>query len=341
MGYQEYKDRLLEFTQKQDLEWEIYLHAFRVKNPEPVIEQPERKTAKLQPTEVSVKFWLALFTACAAVGVSGMRVFDRFYQTSFVTSQNSTFATFEALFGVIAVNVGIIALSFAVAYTKRKMSENSMLFALVTAVTISLVAGLGQGFAGLKLNTVLTYFDWVLAVVLAAVTAIEYFSGDMLGVEWWSYKHEQFTNRTNYENEQRTLNEQYELELRTNEQKYEHEHKEWLRTAKSQFGLWKANYEQWHKANYRTERTNSEQDNEPRPVRTNKPRTESTNSSFVRDILEQHYEQTNELMSFSELMRTITNKANMTNEQAAEFANSKKGYISEIRSKWAKERGLK
>ena len=209
MNFQKYKGILEDFGKKREIEFEVFLKDYSERNPPPI-------NKNVYP---SIKFWLALFCGISAVGASGLRVYDRFFQVAQTSGAGLTISTLEAMFGVGAINIAIVAMSFAVAYIKRRMSDKSLMAGLITAVGISLIAGLGQSFAGLGMAQVM----WVLAIALSALTALEYLSGDLMGVEWVLF----------------------ETEKKSSKELYEKEKKIWLTHARANIGAWKSQLVAW------------------------------------------------------------------------------------------------
>jgi hypothetical protein len=306
MNFADYKDKLDEFVNKGTAEFEAFLEYWRDKNPEPV-----KRTAQF-----SILFWLAVVAATSAATVSGFRIFDRFYQVAFVTSGNVTFSTLEALFGIGAVNVTLIALSFGFAYQKRKHNQSSLIVGLCVAVAISFIAGLGQSFQGLGMKDIVSGFDWILAVALAFVTALEYLSGDLAGVEYVRYEDEKLVC----------------------EREYRDEHKKWLAAAKGQFGLFMANFKKF-----------SEQDTGSREVseQPSRSRQVSVNKEDIIAVLEKHYEQNKMYLGVSDVTRELAcslyklDMNNLTDEDEQKvraFTQSKKGNVSQVRNNWIAEK---
>lgn len=327
LNFAEYKDKLEAFVSKQDVEWQYFLKAWSEKNP-----IPEMKHIVLQEVEISPKFWMALVTAIAAVATSGFRIFDRLYQVAYNANPEGWVQVPEAVSGVVAVNVGLVALAFAVAYTNKKMSEDSMNIALWVCVGISAIAGLGQAVKGLNIEWAVSSIDVVLAFAISAITAIEYLSGDMLGVEFYLWQ-----------KEKQNAKETYRKELEEAEQEYEQEHKQWLSSAKAQFGAWKIQFENWNKQN--------SSDNPPTPVppqpkeqKQTNGRTVRPNSDFTRtlnELMEYEKRTSGKVLTFAELSRKLAElfvEQNIPEQERdvlmREFVQKKKSRISELRTRW-------
>jgi len=82
-------------------------------------------------------------------------------------------------------------------------------------------------------------FDWVLAISLAGITALEWVSGDMMGVEMVQFEKLRKDAQDNFKRES-----QFEKE------RYDSEYKLWLSNARKNMGLWKIQYEKWNENNY-------------------------------------------------------------------------------------------
>ena len=201
------RENVKDYLEKEDVEFNGSLQEYARKNPEP-------KKPIVLP---SLIFWFGLISAIAAMGTSGLRVFDRFYQVALLSGGAIWLANLEAIFGVIAVNFTLLAMAFFIAYKKGRIDNGPTTIALIISVFISLTAGLGQSFFGLKMTQATSAFDWVLAFALGGgITGLEYFSGSLLGIEYNLYV---------YDKEEK-------LKL------FKEEHKLWLKGARGQFGGW-------------------------------------------------------------------------------------------------------
>jgi hypothetical protein len=303
------RESVKDYLEKEDIEFNGSLQEYSHKNPEP-------KKPTIFP---SLIFWFGLICAIAAMGTSGLRVFDRFYQVAMLSGGAIWLANLEAIFGVVAVNFTLLSMAFFIAYKNRKMDNKAILIALVISVFISLTSGLGQSFYGLKMTEATGFFDWVLAFALGAgITGLEYFSGSLLGIEYNIYVYEK------------------EEKLRA----FREEHKLWLKGARGQFGGWVSRF-------HRFAGDDSEEgtdDNFPAPyVPANKPRS-SPNTDAIVNIIEQHYRETNELMRVTDIAKELSKQSIANGElspnDVERFIAVKKGNISSIRKQWAKENNI-
>lgn len=339
MEFDQYKNRLQEFTKKQDTEWEIYLDQFRVANPEPTLRVVVYRDVQKQVVVLGIKFWLALLSGIGALALSGFRVSERFFTVAGGLGANPLFSYGEAISAVLAVNVTIFALAIAYAYTTGKMSENSQWLGLGTAIFISAVAGLGQAFSGLGTEWVgfVSVFDLVLAFVLGiGATSLEYFSGDLLGVELVRYYVEKKQIEDKYRAELNKAKLDYLEQTRQAELEFSEQHKNWVRTAKSQFGIWKTNFAKWNQI------TEAERTQAPKSIR---PRKEGSFADQVRSVLNDNYQNNQTVLSFAELSSGLAQfyaeqqGISEQNQEAfvREFVFKKKAQISELRTNWIKE----
>lgn len=344
MEFSQYQDRLREFTQKKDTEWEIYLDEFRKINPEPVLREVEQKVAVKPNVQINIKFWLALAAGLGALALSAFRVAERFFSVAggYNEKINGFFSYGEAISAVLAVNVTIFALAIAYAYTTGKMSENSQTWGLGTAITISAVAGLGQAFKGLGADWsgFVSVFDLVLAFVLGVgATALEYFSGDLLGVELVRFNSEKQNAWERYHAEQKQNETEYTEQVQLASSEFTEQHKAWVRLAKQQFGLWMAQFGKWNEQveKERSVRSNLEPNN--RTVRSR----EGTFSELVRSTMHTAYQENNLVLPFSLLGTKLTEQLAMSGyseQDATELVRKKKSQISELRTRWMQENNL-
>ncbi len=311
MNFQKYKDILRDFGRKRAIEFEIFKEDYSERNPPPV-------NKKVYP---SIKFWLALFCGISAVGASGLRVYDRFFQVAQTSGAGLTISILEAMFGVGAINIAIVAMSFAVAYMKRKMSDRSLMAGLITAVGISLIAGLGQSFAGLGMAQLMGGFDWVLAIALSALTALEYLSGDLMGVEWVLFETEKKSSRELYEKENRV----------------------WLTHARANIGAWKSQLVAWASEQGVDMDDVSEQNELDERIPQNRAKS-SKNTVIHRQLFDEIYNTTNELPGVIQTAELLADKLIQAGELPPEgkerFVKDKKGSISTSRKRWMLEKGL-
>lgn len=314
MDFEKYKQSLKDFSNKGEIEWQEFLSFWESKNPAPefVFNSPKPNVF------LGIKFWLTLLAAIGAGLLSAFRVGERFYSVALGASDNSFFAVGETISAIFAVNMTIFALAILVAYRKKKMSTNSQNIGLIVAIVISAVAGLGQAFKGLGLLDVVVFFDLVLAFVMGVgVTALEYLTGDMLGVEIVTHQ----DNKKVSEQEYRTsYDDAYD--------KYLKEHKHWVTSAKSNFGSWRSNYERWNSGNTKPElpsvvtHTNEQVD-----------RVENlTNRVF--ELMDEHYRNGN-VLGVTQLGRMLAPDV-YGEEEIRDFVARKKGNISQVRRKWMK-----
>ncbi len=330
-NYRQQKQKMKEFVEKNNMEFEMSKISFSEKHPEPKKKLPE----------INIKFWLALISAISAGALSGMRIFDRFYSVAYngSSTHNSQFSIVEAFFGIGAVNVVIVALSFGVAFATKKMSEKSMHIGLWVAVTISAVAGLGQSFYGLGMIQVVGVFDWVLAFSLAAVTALEYLSGDMLGVEYFTW----------YQEKKKLDNE------------YIVEHKKWETEALRNFSVWKMQFANWDKQQQKLENNiqNSPQntpelsepteqnfnnnesvltENKSEKIKMNKEEKIVTKNSEILQLIKRVYEETGNIPTVKNITQLLANEkieqGELLEKDLKQFLLSKKGSVSQQLSKW-------
>jgi hypothetical protein len=308
---EEYKKRLESFVDKNDLEFEMYKKAFEEKNPKPI----------KYIYKMNMKFYLALVSGLSAATLSGLRIFDRFYQVAFNAGGNANLSLFEALAGIGAVNITILALSFGVAYTKKKMSERSMNIGLWVAVAISAIAGLGQSFYGLKMDSIVQAFDWILAISLASVTALEYLSGDMLGVEFYTYEHNN----------------------RESEVQYILDYKHWLSEARKQFPNWKMQFTNWDNKQLQEEQELHNNENNlisshEQKEKVHTPREYSKASEIIQ-LLDDTYQSSGELPSVTQIVNLWADQkvqsGEISSDELQKFVNDKKGYVSVQLNKWA------
>ena len=306
-----YKKALKDFSNKRNMEFDEFLDDYKKRNYPPLLH-------RIFP---SIKFWLALFSGVCAVMASGLRVYDRFFQVAQQSGAQLWLSVGEAFFGVGAVNIALVAMSFAVAYTKKKMSNTSLTIGLITTVGISLVAGLGQSFSGLKMVGVMGFFDWILAISLAALTALEYLSGDLMGCEYVSY----------------------EQEKKEVEKKYSEEYKHWLSAARANFPSWKAQFVNW--CNEQGIKTDDVSKQDEQLVLEKQTRSRSShNANIIRRLLNKLYSETNELPGVIQIASLLANElvesGRISQEDVQKFVEKKKGYVSQVRRDWINEKGL-
>jgi hypothetical protein len=335
--FAEYQDKLNEFIKKGDVEWEAFLDWWRIKNAEPVEHEVTKRNVDL-----NIKFWLALVSACGALALSGFRVAERFYTVAggAISTTNPWFSIGEAISGVLAVNVTIFAMAVAHAYTTKKTDETSQIAGLVTAIAISSIAGLGQAakWLGTDWASLVSGLDLVLVILLGVgASALEYFSGDLLGVEI-----------VRYVNDKLSSEHEYEQKVFTNRSQFEREHKEWLKNAKGQFGLFISNFKVFTKQNSEQAHAQGERgvnDDEPEPETVN-VKNIVVNGQLVHNILSEHYERTGELLGVMDCSRKLAtfilkirehSQTDYEKKLVQAFVHSKKGKISELRKEFAEQ----
>jgi len=206
MKFNDYKEQIKSMGEKQDYEWEAFLKAHSKKNPAPSHNTPKP----------DVVFWASILAALASMTVSGLRVYDRFYQVAFQAGASADLANFEAIAAIIAVNVTVVVLSMAVAYKHNKHSMISIYVGLGIALIISVFAGLGQSFHGLKLTDLVQGVDFLLALSMTGITGLEYFTGEAIGTQYvvWLDAKKKF------------------------EAEYDYDYAEWLKLARRAFPTW-------------------------------------------------------------------------------------------------------
>lgn len=313
LSNKELNERLDGFLHHNEIMFRYHLEWFAKSHPRP--------NPRDYDVNLPITFWMILSAAIAAATLSGFRVWERFYAIAMGSGAGTTFAVLEATAAVLAIPVAIMAFSIVSAIKTERTDERGTWIGLGLAVILSAVAGLGQAFKGLNLIEITSIFDAVLAFCLGAgVTGLEYFSGEMLGVELVKYRKLKSSSKLEFDKAEKT----------------------WMSSARSAFGSFSSQFSRW--SDGQTKLTNPNQ-TEPN-IKQTKPRT-STNSNkqFIEQFIANHYEQTGELIGFSELAEQVANKVfEQTNEPEAnreqfvrEFVRSKKGYISQVRTNWSKQ----
>lgn len=333
-NFDDYKMKLDEFVNKGSTEWDSFLEWWKTKNSEPT----EQVIIK-EKVSFNIKFWLALVAGIGALFLSAFRVSERFYSVAGGDLANPFFSVGEAISAVFAVNVTIFALAVAYAYTTNKVSEYSQTLGLGTAIVISAVAGLGQAAKALgpEWSAWVSVFDLVLAAVLGiGATALEYFSGDLLGVEI-----------VHYYLERKVVNDKYEQSVLSERSRIVHEHKEWLKAAKGQFGLFMGNFKKFNEQPVNSEQTTGV--HEQTSERSQKHKLPPVDSVNAVNIIKSVLEQTGELLGTSELSRRLAVNTygydvnNLTHEQTVNVQNFiyyKKGAVHKIRDHWIEENNV-
>lgn len=310
------ENKMALLARKEEDDWQLYLKIYSIKTPKP-------KKKKF----FNWRFVLALVGAVGAVAFSAFRNSGSFFTIAERADLPDWAVWGEAISGVAAVNLLLVSLSLLLSYKKRNVSDFSMKVGVGIALLIGALAGLSQAFLGLEMDHWVGGINFCLAIAVGVgVTALEWLGGDMLGVELVRY--EEFTK----ENEQA-----YQTELRT-----------WESNARHGFGSWLANKER--KLSTQTE----PQTNVPivrttnRQTRTNS-RTSNSESGIVR-LLEDTYANEQRLLGVSELAGMLANELGLikrdehgtvTNyDELKEFVNQKKGYISQVRTRWANAKGV-
>ena len=318
MEFDKYKESLKDFSTKGEIEWEMFLDFFNTKNPAPEVVWD----TPIPVVKLGIKFYLVLLSAIGAGLLSAFRVGERFYAVASAANAEPLFAYGETVSAVFAVNMTIFALAILVAYRTKKMSTNSQMIGLIVAITISAFAGLGQAFKGLNLLEIVQFFDLGLAFVMGVgVTALEYLTGDMLGVEIVANQDIAIV-----------ANEKYNTDKQAAYAAYLKEHKQWLGLAKSSFGLWKANYEKWASENTKQEQT-------PVATHTNQQIDRVENlTNRVFELLTEEYK-TGRVLSVTELGRALAPQG-MDEDQVKDFVMRKKGNLSQVRHKWLKANNI-
>ena len=360
-GFDEHKRRLDSYTNHRELEFDVFLEDYKKRNPPPLKTIIDPKFPKL-----SLKFWLALISGICAVGASGLRVYDIVYRVAYASSKNSVLAGWESVLALGAVNIGLVALAFTFAYVKRKVSDNSLFAGLIVAATISLIAGFGQSLAGLQgsqnVNIANQIVDWILAISLAMITALEWVSGDMAGVEM-----------VLYETRKAEAMREHDKETYQETNKYQAEYKEWLKVARAQFPNWKMQFSNWEKSNFDNPiiqpslsfasetvsveelpdvsrknstkfrkqggRTMVEQHRlETIPEIVSNSINKSTSKETILSIIDDIYSKTGETPKVTDICRNMAMrelpKKFHEERYFSEYAKSKKGYVSKIRKEW-------
>lgn len=342
MELTQYRDRLKEFTSKKDVEWEEFLAYFKVSNPEPVYNQIEMRVVEKKIVSMDIKFYLALLSGLGALALSGFRVSERFYKVA-GGETGGIFSVGEAISAVLAVNITIFALSIAYAYTNRKMSESSQTWGLGTAVLLAAMAGLGQAFSklGVEWSGFVSFFDLALAFTLGiGATLLEYFSGDLLGVEIVRYFSEKESAEDKYKTELQQAKDEFDVKSKQNEHEYAEQFKAWVRLAKQQFPSWKSSFEQWN-SKVEKERTPTQVLPERKQNRTRQS-SGTTFADVVNDTIARMVEQNKDVPQFGELSSVLArmyaeqdgvSQENLDNYVRL-FIQKKKGQISELRKKW-------
>ncbi len=309
-----YQDDMNLLTSQEADDWQRFLRVFSVKNIPP----------KLQVVVLSWRFWLCLLSGIGAIALSAFRTTQQFYISASHSSPEPLFIWGETIAAAFAVNGTIVALSTLIAYKTQKVSDFSMTWGVRVAVIISGLAGLGQAFHGSGNQPLIDLLANILNLAMGlGVTALEYFGGDMIGVELVKFEMEKAAN-------QKLFNEQKD---------------EWFAAARRQFPAWvlrKTNKRTAHSEQNEQPRTN---DNKPYrlPGRTNPAergeRSNGSNEQLIRTYLQNAYMENERILGVSELARLIASKEHpdFSNEQIEQFARKKKGYISHVRTKWISE----
>lgn len=294
-------------TSQEDADWQRFLKVFSKKNNPP----------KLEEVQLSWRFWLCLLSGIGAIALSAFRTTQQFYISASGSSPEPLFIWGETIAAALAVNGTIVALSTLIAYKTQKVSDFSMTWGVRIAVLISGLAGLGQAFHGSdNLFLVSTLGSLLNLAMGAGVTALEYFGGDMIGVELVKY----------------------ELEKQTNKKTFDEQTQEWFANARKQFSGWVM-----RKTNKRTELHN-EQTNKPvidKQVRqsNNERSTNNAGEQTIRTYLDTVLTNDHRTLGVSELARLLAANEHpeYNNEQVEEFVRRTKGYISQVRSRWIAE----
>lgn len=193
-----------------------------------------------------------------------------------------------------------------------------MTWGLRTAITISALAGLGQAFKGLNIVALSEISNWLLSFAMGAgVTALEYFGGDMIGVELV----------------------RYELDKLENKRMFDEQDQDWFANARKQFPSWvlrKTNKRTHHPV---SEHTKQQTTNVRREYR--EQTTDGAGEQTIRTYLEQTFANEQRVLGVSELARMIAanEHSEFTNEQVEEFVRRTKGYISQVRTRWINQKG--
>lgn len=312
-NYDQYKNKLKSFVEKDKIEFEQFLDDYKSKLPEPI----------KNITWPNIKFWLALVGGLSAVAVSGFRIYDRFFSVASKSGATDQLSVAEAIAGVGAVNIVLLALSFARAYNNKKMSEESLTWGLIVAGGISAVAGLGQSFHGLGIESITGFFDLILAFTLAAVTLLEWLMGDLLGVEYNHFIEDKTQNNKSYEDE----------------------YKKWYTTARQQFGAWKARFMAWDEKQQKIEkidessRENDEQINKQKNV--NKNPREYTKAAEIVYLIKKVYEEQNQLPTVTQIVKMLAEQKVQQKEinvaDMGKFISDKKGSVSQQIKRWSEK----
>jgi len=353
INFDEYKNRLQSYLEHKDLEFNMYLQDYSTRYP-----PPEKEEVLKENVYPSFKFWLAVTAGICAVGASGLRVYDRIYQVAINSGSSQILASAESWFALGAVNIGLVALAFTFAYKKRKVTNTSLFVGLIVAAIISLIAGLGQSFYGLgidktDLSWVTQSFDWILAITLAAITGLEWVSGDMAGVEM-----------VDWEVSKENAKKKYDDNLKKSDEKYDREYKEWLKIARQQFGLWKAQFSTWQEKNYNNTLDIPLVEEIEKPVLSRKDETKfrkqdgrtteeqkkqipsevsnilknSTSKDFIVSMIEKISLQTGNVPGVTDICKYMAENELPEKYKKPEYINeyikSKKGYVSKTRKEY-------
>jgi hypothetical protein len=198
------------------------------------------------------------------------------------------------------------------------MSKTSMWAGLITSVGISFVAGLGQSFAGLNMAQLTAGFDWVLAIFLSALTALEYFAGDLMGAEWVLLEKTRDDTTKAY--------------------------MFWLANARKGLGIWKAQFASWAKAEGIT--INDGEGQSILNIKDDKPKVRtSNNADAIRQLLNELYNKNpSEIPTVAQttalLAERLVGMGKLSQENVPNFIERKKSYVSSVRKGWIKEKNL-
>lgn len=299
-----YNDEMDLLTSHEEKDWQRFLQVFEKKNHKP----------ELLGVNLGWRFWLALGAGVGAVALSSFRTGPQFYDVAFTSSHNEWLAWGEGIAAVLSVNMSIVALSTVIAYITKRISNFSLKWGLRTAILISALAGLGQAVKGLEISWAIGLLDNCLAVVMGiGVTALEYFGGDLIGVELVRIETERTFNKQTFDE-------------RTNE---------WFAKARKEFPSWVMR---------KTNKLHSEPKQTNHQVRSHSSHRSQTNigtgEQTVRSYLEQYQMNEQRILGVSELARLVAanEHSEWTNEQVEEFVRRTKGYISQVRSRWISEK---
>jgi len=294
-------------TSQEEEDWQRFLKVFSKKNHPPV----------LPNINLSWRFWLTLIGSVGAIALSAFRTSSQFYIVASQSSQEPLFVWGETIAAVGAVNILLVSLATMNAYRTKKVSDFSMTWGVVIAILISGLAGLGQAFRGLEITQLTEFFNWALAFAMGAgVTALEYFGGDMIGVELV----------------------RYELDKQTNKKTFDEQAHEWAANARKQFSGWvmrKTN----KRSELHTEQTNKPSSNKQVRHQSSERSTNNSGEQTIRSYLDNAMTNEQRTLGVSELARLLAANEHpeYSNEQIEEFVRRTKGYISQVRKTWISE----